>query len=58
MAENKPTPKDPSQGPTTPTRDLEAEAEAEREKLDHDLDDALDMSFPASDPISIGSHDR
>jgi hypothetical protein len=32
-------------------------AEIEHDELDHKLDEALDLSFPASDPISIGSHD-
>ena len=30
-----------------------AAAEAERERLDKKLDAALDMSFPASDPIAL-----
>lgn len=29
----------------------------EHDELDHKLDEALEMSFPASDPISIGSND-
>ena len=31
--------------------------EIEHDELDHKLDEALDMSFPASDPIAIGSND-
>lgn len=31
--------------------------EVEHDELDHKLDEALEMSFPASDPISIGSND-
>ena len=31
--------------------------ELEHDELDHKLDEALEMSFPASDPIAIGSND-
>jgi len=35
-----------------------AEARIKREELERKLDEALKMSFPASDPISVGLDDR
>lgn len=40
-------------GPPTEAEARAARARAERERLQKQLDDALEASFPASDPVSI-----
>jgi len=42
-----------AKGPETEAEAAAARARAERERLQKQLDEALEASFPASDPISI-----
>jgi hypothetical protein len=47
---------DPNSNVKTPPTEAEASAaraRAERERVQQQLDDALEASFPASDPVSI-----
>ena len=52
---------DPSSNVKGPEAEAEAKAaraRAERERIQRQLDEALDASFPASDPVSIVTSQR
>ena len=57
MPEPKPGKRPPDQAAKKETQQQRREAEEEKKHLDEELEEALEMTFPASDPIAVSRPD-